>query len=255
MASLKEWKEGRSKADAKWDAWDCDIQQIVRDFNVHLNGQGPLNKPLDWKIVKAMIWTETSPSYPAWNTRPMQIGNEGDPGMRAVLFGVEVLNGDNTHISETEGTDLILPPSLAKKLTSHSIRTKPLDNIKAGVCYLLARLIGEGGVETKSVPTADPKEYTVTVKKGDALVKLAKEHGTTVDAFKRYLPPNANPGQLKLGQVLTFKKEVYKRSISGWRSPTPETIATRYNWGDPDYADKLTFVYDVISKRKTSVCK
>ncbi|WP_130301103.1 MULTISPECIES: hypothetical protein [unclassified Duganella] len=75
-----------------------------------------------------MIWTESGgPDHRAWKRNPMQSGNPGDPGLRALLSG-------------DEGGDLIPPPELAKALTESSVRSTPQMNIRAGTAYLLMRL-------------------------------------------------------------------------------------------------------------------
>src|ERR1700739_3964497 len=86
-----------SLTDDRWHEYDCDIQRVVREFNNHLSGQSGY-RSLDWQVIKAMIWTESGgPGNRAWKRNPMQIGNPGDPGLRALLSG-------------NEGGDLILPP-------------------------------------------------------------------------------------------------------------------------------------------------
>ncbi|HEX8886193.1 MAG TPA: hypothetical protein VF797_17035 [Noviherbaspirillum sp.] len=91
-------------SDRRWHAYDCDIQAAVSRFNRHLTGT-PNYFSLDWRLVKAMVWTESGgPSNRAWTTRPIQIGNPGDPGLRALF-------------SDKEGGSLILPPDLKDRLT------------------------------------------------------------------------------------------------------------------------------------------
>jgi hypothetical protein len=118
---------------------------------------------LDWQLIKAMLWTETGAAHAEWNSRPMQIGVPGDPGLTSFLSG-------------QEGGDLILPPNWKGKLTTGSVRTISTHNIRAGVGYLLMRM---ANFEHKSVPASDTNTYDVTVKAGDSLEKIAKAQGST----------------------------------------------------------------------------
>jgi hypothetical protein len=72
------WTNGIEKAvsNRKWDVYDCEIRMIAGEYNVHLQTT-PGYKPLDWRLVKAMIWTETGAGSPEWKTKPMQIGVAG----------------------------------------------------------------------------------------------------------------------------------------------------------------------------------
>jgi hypothetical protein len=75
--------------DARWHEYDCNIVSIINEFNRHL-ASTPQYRPLDWRIVKAMIWTETGgPTDASWRSRPMQIGHPSDPGLQALLGGKE----------------------------------------------------------------------------------------------------------------------------------------------------------------------
>lgn len=98
--------------DRRWHAYDCDIQAAVNRFNRHLTGT-PNYHLLDWRMIKAMVWTESGgPTNRAWNTRPIQIGNPGDPGLRALF-------------SDQEGGPLILPPELKNQLTLATATATP----------------------------------------------------------------------------------------------------------------------------------
>ncbi len=67
--------------------YDQQIKAAVGEFNTRL-GTTPRYVPLNWKLIKAMILTETAgPEIPAWQANPMQIGNPGDPGLKALLVG------------------------------------------------------------------------------------------------------------------------------------------------------------------------
>jgi hypothetical protein len=125
---FEKWQDGISKAahDTKWNSWDCEIRSAVNEFNRHL-ADTPGYSALDWKLVKAMVWTETGAAHREWERKPMQIGVAGDPGLGALLSG-------------DEGGDLIIPPVWQKQLTAGSARTIPRHNIRAGIAYLLMRM-------------------------------------------------------------------------------------------------------------------
>lgn len=43
-----------------WNEYDQDIRAIVSHYNDHLR-HTPGHAPLDWRLIKAMLWTETGP--------------------------------------------------------------------------------------------------------------------------------------------------------------------------------------------------
>ena len=122
--SYEKWQDtiNQSITNGDWDGYDCDIMKIVGEFNRHLSGtKGYV--PLNWKIIKAMVWTETGgPANASWNSRPMQIGNPGDPGLQALL-------------SNKEGGELIIPSDIKHTLTIASAISSPQMNIRAGSTY------------------------------------------------------------------------------------------------------------------------
>jgi hypothetical protein len=239
---LDQWKNGIEKAvkNDKWNFWDCEIQRAVNEYNRHLSDTAKDTgyKQLDWKIIKAMIWVETGANNSEWDTRPMQIGVNGDPGMKSLLSG-------------EEGGDLILPPNLKEELTEERIQSFAAYNIRAGIGYLLMRM---AKFESQSVPDADTKEYEITVKPGDNLTKIAKAHGSTVDMLKK-LNPTAS-GLLYPKQKLKCQKASVQRVITGWREIDKTSIAQRYNGrGDTNYADKLDYALSLVRKGKAVKCE
>ena len=140
---FQKWQDGISMAarDAKWDSWDCEIRSAVNEFNRHLSDtQGYAQ--LYWRLIKAMVWTESGAEHRQWTRKPMQIGVSGDPGLAALLSG-------------DEGGDLILPPTWKKRLTSGSAKTIPAHNIRAGIGYLLMRL---ANFEYRRVDAGEPHQ-------------------------------------------------------------------------------------------------
>jgi hypothetical protein len=234
-SSYELWQDtiDTSLKDPRWHLYDCDLQRIVAEFNRHLSGKGGYF-PLDWRIIKAMVWTESGgPNNPAWHNNPMQIGNSGDPGLAALLSG-------------KEGGDLIMPAEIKRTLTTTSVRSSPQMNIIAGIAYLLMRL---ARFDIATIPdNKDHKVYEVLVKPGDSLDKVARANASTVDTLKKL-----NPGAffLKPGQTLKYHKAAIQKIIVGWNMVTTSTVAARYNVGDPAYAKKLN--YCLATMRKSAV--
>jgi len=161
---FEKWKDGIDKAkdNPKWNAWDCEIQKAVNEYNDHLSST-PGYVRLDWRIIKATIWVESGPHQLDWNFRPIQIGVSTDPGMNAFLSG-------------DEGGHLILPPTWKGRLKPETVRTMPTHNIRAGIGYLLMRM---ARYEYRSVLGNDPKVYEVKsppAKPGAYWVSASKAH-------------------------------------------------------------------------------
>jgi hypothetical protein len=237
-SGLEKWKDGIRKAvgDPKWSRWDCEIQQVVSAYNSHLRST-PGYVPLDWKVIKAMLWTESGPHEADWSRKPMQIGVSTDPGLPTFLSG-------------KEGGDLIIVPAWKGLITMGSARENPIHNLRVGVGYLLMRM---AHYAHKSFPDADDKVYEVTVKAGDSLEKIAKANGSTVEVLRR-LNPNAEV--LRIGQVLKYQKAAIRKVITGWEPLKPMSIALRYNSmkRDKDYAIKIEFALEHVQKGGTIQC-
>lgn len=211
-----------SSKDSRWNSYDCDIKRVVGEYNQHLLSQGHY-RPLNWRLIKAMIWTESGgPDNRAWRRNPMQIGNPGDPGLRALL-------------SKDEGGTLILPPSVAKGLSESSALTSPLMNIRAGTGYLLMRMARFG---IANVVDETAVVSVVEVRRGDTFSKIAHDNGSTVGTLKML-----NQGILTLspGEAIKCQKASMRKIIVGWELITTAHIASRYNVGDPTYAKKLNY--------------
>ena len=126
--SYEKWLDGVKKGAGTpaWNKWDCDIQSAVLAYNAHLS-KTPGYSMLDWHVIKAILCVESGPHTPVWNTRPMQIGNPGDSGLREFF-------------KEGGKGELILPPQWKGTLTEASVRSNPTHNIQAGIGYLLTTL-------------------------------------------------------------------------------------------------------------------
>ncbi|XYJ12059.1 LysM peptidoglycan-binding domain-containing protein [Telluria sp. B2] len=237
--AYERWQEGLDKAvrDKRWSAYDCEITVTVDEFNRHLL-RTPGFKALDWKLIKAMLWTETGAAIPEWKTKPMQIGVAGDPGLKALL-------------SRTEGGELILPPTWQARLSFGSVTTIPSHNIRAGVAYLLMRM---AYFEHRTVLAADaPTIEEVKVSPGDSLAKIARTRGSPPEILKRL---NDGVSTLRVGQTLKLQKGRVEKVIAGWRPISTTMIAQRYNGGgDPNYARKLDHALALIRKGGNVQCE
>ena len=237
--AYERWEDGLNKAvrDKKWNAYDCEVRMAVDEFNQHLH-RTPGFKTLDWKLIKAMLWTETGAASPEWKTKPMQIGVAGDPGLTALL-------------SRTEGGELVLPAAWQARLSFGSVTTIPSHNIRAGVAYLLMRM---AYFEHRTVIAPDAAEIQqATVEPGDSLAKIARKHQSTPEILRLM---NDGVSTLRVGQTLKFQKGRVEKVITGWRPVTTTAIAQRYNGGgDPNYARKLDHALALITKGGNLPCE
>jgi hypothetical protein len=228
--AFEKWQDGLSKAinDPRWDAYDGEIKTAVSELNQHLKSTSGFRQ-LDWRLIKAMLWTESGASSSEWHTKPMQIGVPGDPGLASFL-------------SNREGGELILPPKWQGRLTIGTVRTIPSHNIRAGIGYLLMRT---AYFEFQSVLASDEKTiHEVTIKHGDSLATIAKAQGCTPEILRK-LNPTANV--LRPAQILRFQPGSIQRVITRWRPISTDNIAQRYNGGgDPYYAKKLDYAFRLI---------
>ncbi|MGF6480190.1 LysM peptidoglycan-binding domain-containing protein [Paraburkholderia sp. JPY419] len=232
----EKWQEGINSAvgNAKWNFYDCAIQMTVNQYNRHLSGTARY-RPLDWRLIKAMIWVETGAESKKWESNPIQIGNPGDPGLRVLLAG-------------NEGGDLIIPPTWMNRLTFGSAITNPYHNIAAGIGYLLMRT---ANYAIKNVPDADATIYEARVLSGDSIAKIAKTNGSTIEVIQKL---NPSFHLLRPGQVLKYQKASLKKVIVSWKIITTSSIAKNYNSGDSLYPQKLDYALSLIHKGEAALC-
>jgi len=158
MALSAEWKRtvDDGVANKQWNAYDQLIQSETTQYNKRFSGS-PNFVSLNWLLFKAIVWVESGgPKNPAWTTRPMQIGNPGDPGYEALLYG-------------KEATRLIMSDQLKTDIKGNI--NEPELNIRAGIAYALNRMALS---EIRSVD--DLADHTVrlyTVARGDSLYQIA----------------------------------------------------------------------------------
>lgn len=245
LSSLEEWKSGREKAigNPDWYIYDNTIRKLVSEINQHLSMSKNIEqyKPLDWKLIKAMIWTETGANSPAWKTRTMQIGNIGDDGILEV-----------TVPARPRKYNIIVPKSWDKYLKNKSdmIKNNPEHNIRAGISLLMIKMS-----ETEKDKTVydDEKEYTYEIVKGDrGYSTIATKIGTTQGVLTKLNGDKI----IHPGDILKYKKSHIEQYIPGWFLFTPKNIHIQYNVdpakakpgheGDPYYEDKLKFTYALI---------
>ncbi|RSZ32289.1 MULTISPECIES: LysM domain-containing protein [unclassified Variovorax] len=232
-SGFEKWQDDIRKSDDSWDVYDCEIQLAVNEFNRHLSGKAGYT-PLNWQLVKAMVWVETGANKELWKSNPIQIGMYNDPGLSDLL-------------ANNKGGELILPPRM--NLSASRVRTEPAQNIRAGIGYLLMR---SASFETRSVADADTMTYEVDVQPGDTIEKIANVQGSTVEVMKQL---NPTVRTLRPGQTLKYRKASMRKVITRWMPLTSMTVATRYNTGDPRYSQKLDYAISVIQQRDAVACK
>ncbi len=219
-----QWLAGRTAAvgNPKWDSHDNTINTTVSAYKSHLQSLG--NAPqFDARVIKAMLWVESGANDPAWNTKPMQIGVPGDPGLRDFFDPAR------------PGTSLI-PPTMKAGLNALSAVTSPTANIQAGTGYLLMR-IGTFAMTNFNKPGGVRK--MVMVKAGDTIERLAKLHQSTTLSILGS-NPTVTANSLRIGQGIIIAQAELRWTPTSWRAFTADTIAQNYNGGgDKNYSVKL----------------
>ncbi len=226
-------------ANPEWDAYDALLRNEIgplecsvvnRHYNARFiaDAQRTRYPGVDWKLAKAMLWVESGgPKGGAWVTRPMQIGNPGDPAYAVVKGG-------------RDGSAIVMSAELAKAIKSGSI-DQPQLNVRAGIAYLFTRM-----AQFDMITVHDPVDSSiqlVRVQPGDSLERIAKRVGTTVEILSAMRKVNSS-SVLRIGEALQYRKAKLQLSIVGWRSWDYATIAARYNGGgDKHYAEKLEYVH------------
>jgi len=115
MTLNKEWTSMIDGApdDESWDKYDSTIQGEVNQYRARLLWMA------DWVLFKAQVWTESGAASPAWKTRPMQIGNRGDPAYATIKH-------------QREHSDLIMSEALKKDIEANRSINDPFFNIQVG---------------------------------------------------------------------------------------------------------------------------
>jgi LysM domain len=231
---FEKWKQGIDRAGGEWNFYDGIIKSVVMVFNEHLKST-PSYPSLDWRLVKAMLWTESGPHKRlVWTTKPLQIGVPDDPGLNALL-------------GKVEGGELIIPRGVS--ITPRAVQGVPRDNIMAAVAYLLMRMADYGHT---TVIDEDAVTTEYTVRAGDNLSKIARACGSTIAVLQKLNPGSSTT--LKPGQLLKTQRASIQKVIVGWKSFTPAVVARRYNGngqpsGDARYAQKLEYALAAIRSK------
>jgi LysM repeat protein len=233
----------------RWNEYDETIKSEVEFYNNKFKDT-PNFKPLDWRAVKAMLWTENlggptpNNAQGEWEKRPLQIGVPGDPGLGVIQNGRE--NSDLVTTSETRSE--LLKDSNGK------------NNIRAGVAYLYTRTLESGIREVID----DSNIQTYKIQKGDSIDTIAKNLGTTRDNILKNSGLTIN-GKLSLGQEIKYQKAHQERYVSGWKDwkSTVRGYNGNATWGtdakgnqvkigvgDPDYMPKVSRAYQIILSRE-----
>ena len=245
FSPLEQWKDIRKNAigNPDWYVYDDYIRKLVSELNLHLSTSKNIEnyKPLDWKLIKAIIWTETGATSASWKTRTMQIGNAGDRGIEEVTIP-----------ARPRKYNLIIPKTwnnfLIKKTSQ--IKTEPEYNIREGLALLMIKMAEP---EKDKTVYDSQQEFIYEVVNGDiGYNSIAKKQGTTQGVLTLL---NGNK-TLHPGDKLKYKKAHIEQYIPGWALFTPENIQIQYNGdpkkatasnpGDGNYAQKIKYIYDLI---------
>lgn len=223
-----------SLEDARWDEYDDTIKADVASYNAKFNNVAGY-KPLDWRIVKAMVWTEIlagpKGNQAQWEKYPLQIGRFSADAGAAVVRGGK------------ENSDLITSPALRQQL-QNNITGK--NNIRAGIAYLYTIAVRNKVNWREAIDNPQIVEYAVQPKDG-GLAAIAKKLETTSDNIA------GNSGitktdTLKPGQILRYQKAHLERYIEGWNDWL-ETVKGYNGGGDANYMGKFNRAYQIITSR------
>jgi LysM domain len=226
----------RALRDPRSNAYDFVLDQEIADYTQRLGGT-PGFWPLDRRLFKAMLLVETGPERSEWTTRPIQIGNAGDPGLGVLRSG-------------RDGAALVMNPGLAHGIEDHLSRnngafTDPQLNVRAGIAYALTRMVHIGQISRIDPP--DQSRHLYIVQPGESLSRISQILGTTMDNLRQN-----NPGvgdQLRPGDTIGYQRAVMVSLITGWRDMTPTSLMDRYNGNrDAFYARKIQYVLDRLPR-------
>jgi LysM repeat protein len=228
MSLSEKWKATMNAAilNPRSSAYDELIKTTLQHYQIRFAGVSGFPQ-LNWLMFKAVLMNESGgPGNPAWTTKPMQIGNAGDPGYGVLQAG-------------QEGSSKIMSPQLTADIATKPISTPSL-NIRAGIALILTKSREFG--EKQIIINPQMKKYTI--KKSDSLSKIANEENTTIGNLAKNNPSasaNIQPGQTLNYQNVSIHVQ--------WAKITPSFLAYAYNGGgDLNYADKITYLFDRLSR-------
>lgn len=225
-----------SMHDATWNEYDETIKRDVAFYNKKFSGT-PGFVPLDWRYVKAMLWTEVKAGPKGnptqWTTYPMQIGRFADDK------GYVTVRDAKTD----EGADFVVENELKQQVQDKNNVFGQL-NVRAGIAYLYIRAIGSIRSDDKTEGLLE--SYVVTGEDKKGFSGIAQKLGTTVGNLEKN-NPDLKPNKLLPGTALKYQKATSVRNISGWKDWM--TAILNYNIGDPDYRSKVEKAYQIIISR------
>ncbi|MCD9188729.1 MAG: hypothetical protein LUM44_20085 [Pyrinomonadaceae bacterium] len=232
-----------SLEDARWNEYDELIKKEVTYYNNKFAATAGF-VPLDWRYVKAMVWTEiqSGPAKEAvqWKDFPLQIGRyEADPGYKVISEGLD-------------NSDFITPPELRQELQTKT-NVKGKNNIRAGIAYLYTKAI-DGKVGWREI-VDNPQILSYKIQNTDrkGLDDIAKRLETTSENIIRNTSGMTKTTVLKVGTELKYQKAHLEKFITGWLDW--QTAMRNYNSktpnkkGDTEYVDKFTRAYQIIVSR------
>ncbi len=116
-----------AKGNPALGAYDATIKGELDAYATRLSAT-PGFPALDPKIFKAVAVVESGgPGNPSWSTRPMQIGNVGDPAYGVIK-------------RQQEGSSIIMDQQLKNDIATKSINDPTL-NVRAGIAYILTKAV------------------------------------------------------------------------------------------------------------------
>jgi hypothetical protein len=238
-----------SLEDPRWNEYDETIKNEVAFYNQKFSGT-PGFVPLDWRYVKAMLWTEVL-AGPAgdpeqWQKFPMQIGRYAEDAGYGVVT------------NEKDDADLIVSAELRNLIKQERFGK---NNVKAGIAYLYYKAIeGTSTADPRKVGNRDvidnpQKILTDTIQKGEpGFEAIAKRLGTTAENIKNN-NPQLDSKKLQPGQEIKYQKAYSERYITGWRdwNITIKSYNSRKptaTSGDLTYMEKFNRAYQIIVSRQ-----
>ena len=231
-----------SLEDKRWNEYDETIKNEVAFYNRKFNGKSGFI-PLDWRWVKAMLWTEVlagpNESKGQWQQLPMQIGvikgGVTDPGYAVVRDA-----------KQDEGADLVVEDELKQKIQNRADVIGHL-NVRTGIAYLFIRAAIEVGAYPDKID--DPQILTDIVGAKEGLDAVAVRLKTTTDNIIQNTQGLTKQTILHAGDSIKYQKSHSVRGILRWDDW--DTAVKNYNseTTDPKYREKVSRAYQIILSR------
>lgn len=229
--------------DKRWSHYDDAIKNEVAKYNGFFS-KYPGFVPLDWRWVKAMIWGRELKAGPderkgRWWTRPMQIGNPGDPALDQLRAG-------------NEGSGIFVDDKLRKQL-----KTQPVVgdlNIKAGIAWLYTKLIKslkhESVIDNPALKTYELKprqslQSLVQKKNGKQILKTTLEELYRENGLNQTTAKSRRPGPLKYREA---HEAEYIESLNDWNTATQNYHRRVPKPDEPPYLPEIREAYERIKK-------